>query len=197
MAGFVDEFMSTLGPEVTKQMSKNLGIDKNVATQIVPQLIPMILGGLKVQKDEYGGEARVDHILNKYGSASVLDNIGGLFAQKAKDESVDARLGGLLGESGVQATDMIANNFKLDSSVASKLIPMLAPVVLGALTQKRDAQGVGSAGIGALLDQDGDGSILDDVAGFLMKGLLGGSSSQSTGNVLGSLLGGLFGKKKQ
>jgi hypothetical protein len=195
MPGFVDEFMSTLGPEVTKQMSKNLGINKGITSQIVPQLIPMILGGLKKQKDEQGGAARVDHILNKYGSASVLDNIGGLFSQKAQDDSVGPELGGLLGESGVNATNMIANNFKLDSSVASKLIPMLAPVVLGALTKKRDTEGAGSSGIAALLDQDGDGSILDDVAGFLMKGLFG-SGSQQGRNVLGSLLGGLFGKKQ-
>ncbi len=196
MPGFVEEFMGTLGPQVTKELSKNLGIQKGTANQLVPQLIPMILGGLRKQKDEHGGEARVDHILNKYGSASVLDDIGGLFSKKIKDDSVDPRLGGLLGESGVQATDMIANQFKLDTSVASRLIPMLAPVVLGALTRKRDTEGAGSSGIAALLDQDGDGSILDDVAGFLMKGLLGGSGSQKGGNVLGSLLGGLFGKRR-
>jgi hypothetical protein len=91
---------------------------------------------------------------------------------------------------------MIANNFKLDGNIASKLIPMLAPVVLGALTKKRDVEGAGSTGIASLLDQDGDGSILDDVAGFLMKGLLGGSGSQKGGNILGSLLGGLFGKRR-
>jgi hypothetical protein len=196
MPGFVEEFMGTLGPTVTKELSKNLGINKGTANQIVPQLIPMILGGLKKQKDEHGGEARVDHILNKYGSSSVLDDIGGLFSKKIKDDSVDPRLGGLLGDSGVKATDMIANNFKLDGNIASKLIPMLAPVVLGALTKKRDVEGAGSTGIASLLDQDGDGSILDDVAGFLMKGLLGGSGSQKGGNVLGSLLGGLFGKRR-
>lgn len=195
MPGFIEEFMGTLGPEVTNQISKNLGIKKNVASQIIPQVIPMILGGLRKQKDEHGGEARIDHILNKYGSASVLDNIGGLFSSKAKDENADPRLGGLLGESGVQATNMIADKFGLNSSTAMKLIPMLAPIVLGALTQKRDAQGAGSSGIAALLDQDGDGSILDDVAGFLMQGLLG-SGSQSGGNVLGGLLGGLFGKRR-
>lgn len=54
---------------------------------------------------------------------------------------------------------------------------------------------MGSGGIGSLLDQDGDGSILDDVAGFLMKGLLGGGSSKGGGSVMGSILGGLFGKK--
>jgi len=193
MPGFVDEFMGSYGPQVTKELTKNLGIKKNVANQIIPQVVPLILGGLRKQKDEFGGAARVDHILNKYGSANVLDNLGGLFANKAKDESVDARLGGLLGESGVQATDMIANKFNLSPSMASKLIPMLAPVVLGALSQKRDVGGVGSSGIAALLDQDGDGSILDDVAGFLMQGLLGG---QKGGNILGGLLGGLLGKRK-
>ena len=196
MPGFVEEFMGTLGPQVTKELSKNLGIKKSAANQIIPQLIPMILGGLRKQKDEHGGEARVDHILNKYGSASVLDDIGGLFSKKVKDDSVDARLGGLLGESGIQATNMIANNFKLDGNIAARLIPMLAPVVLGALTRKRDTGGAGSRGIASLLDQDGDGSILDDVAGFLMKGMLGGSGSQRGGNVLGSLLGGLFGKRR-
>ncbi len=195
MAGFVDEFMQTLGPTVAKQMASNLGINQNVAQQIIPHVIPMILGGLRKQKDEHGGEARVDHILNKYGKADVLNDIGGLFAQKAQDENADPALGGLLGESGRQATNMIAEKFGLDGNTAMKLIPMLAPVVLGALMQKRDVQGAGSSGIAALLDQDGDGSILDDVAGFLMQGLMG-SGSQKGGNIIGSLLGGLLGGKR-
>lgn len=194
MPGFIDEFMKTLGPQVTKEFSKKLGIQQNLAGQIIPQVIPLILGGLRKQKDEFGGEQRVDHILNKYGSADVLNNIGGLFAAKAKEKTADPRLGGLLGESGVDATNMIADKFKIDPGIASKMIPMLAPVVLGALTQKRDTQGLGSTGIAALLDRDGDGSILDDVAGFLMQGLLGG---QKGGNVLGTLLGGLFGKRQK
>lgn len=193
MAGFLDEFMKTLGPQVTKQMSKNLGVSKNVTSQIVPQLVPMILGGLKKQKDERGGAARVDHILNKYGDAGVLDDIDSLFAQKANDNTVDPQLGGLLGKSGVKATDMIAKQFNLSGDIASKLIPMLAPVVLGALKQKRDAQGAGSKGIASLLDADGDGDILDDVAGFLMKGLGGGGRKQ--GDLLSGLLGGLLRKR--
>ena len=195
MPGFIDDFMGSLGPQVTKELSKNLGINQDVAQQILPSVIPMILGGLKKQKDEHGGEARVDHILNKYGSADVLNNLGKLFKAKAKDTSVDPRLGGLLGDSGVQATNMIANQFHLDSNVAAKLIPMLAPVVLGALTKKRDTEGAGSKGIASLLDRDGDGSILDDVAGFLMRGIFGGQ--QKGGSLIGSLLGGLLGKKSK
>ncbi len=199
MANFIDEFMGTYGSKVSKDLSKTLGVNKNVLKQIIPQVAPLILGGLKKQKDNYGGEARVDHILNKYGSSDVLSDLGGLFSSKARDSNPDPRLGGLLGDSGLQASDAIAKNFNLDSGVIMKLIPMLAPVILGALTKKRDA-GAGSGGIGALLDQDGDGSILDDVAGFLLNNMGGGSSRRrkggGLGGALGGILGGLLGKKR-
>ncbi len=196
MANFVDEFMKMYGSKVSKDMSKSLGVKKGLLKQIIPQIAPLILGGLKKQKDNYGGEARVDHILNKYGSSDVLDDIAGLFRSKARDSNPDPGLGGLLGDSGLKATDTIANKFNIDSGTAMKLIPMLAPILLGALTKKRDT-GAGSSGIGALLDQDGDGSILDDVAGFLMGSLGGGRRRRGggLGGALGGILGSLFGKK--
>ncbi|MBN2410921.1 DUF937 domain-containing protein [candidate division KSB1 bacterium] len=194
MATFIEDFMQTLGPEVSRQLASNLGLNKKTASQVIPQVAPLILGGLKKQMQEHGGEARVDHILNKYGSADVLNNIGGLFSEGAKSDNPDPRLGGLLGDSGMQAANMISKQFKLDENIAMKIIPMLAPVVLGALTQKRDQGGIGSSGIAALLDSDGDGSILDDVAGFLMGSLSGGGSRK--GGALGGLLGGLLGKRR-
>jgi len=192
MANFIDEFMGTYGSKVTKDLSKTLGVKKGVLKQIIPQIAPLILGGLKKQKDNYGGEARVDHILNKYGSSDVLDDLSGLFRSKAGESNPDPGLGGLLGDSGFQATDVLAKKFNLDSGTIMKLIPMLAPVILGALTKKRDT-GAGSGGIGALLDQDGDGSILDDVAGLLLNSLGKGSRR---GGGLGGLLGGLLGKRR-
>jgi len=188
MAGFVDEFMKSMGPEVSRQMSKTLGVNKGTAMQIIPQIAPLILGGLQKQK-ENKGEARVDHILNKYGSASVLDDIGGLFSQKVQDEKADPKLGGLLGDSGVQASDMMQNMFKLDAGTAMKIIPMLAPVILGFLSKKRDSDGLGSSGIASLIDQDGDGQILDDIAGMFLQNVGGSRSSGGLGGLLGSLLG--------
>ncbi len=195
MPSFVEEFMNSVGPKVTEELSKNLGIKKDVANQVVPQLVPMILSGLKKQKDEYGGPERVDHILNKYGDPNALDNLSALFSQKKHDDNVDPSLGGLLGNSGIQATQMIMEKFNLDGNAASRLIPMLAPVVLGALSRKRDVEGAGLSGIAALLDQDGDGSILDDVAGFLFQSFGSSNKSGGLGNMLGGMLNGLFGGK--
>lgn len=197
MPSFVQEFMSKWGGQVSTEIGNKLGISSNVVAQIIPQVVPLILSGLRKQKDERGGEARVDHILNKYGSASFLQDIASLVAQKATDPSADPQLGGLLGPAGVQATQAIAKQFKLDLGVANKLIPMVAPFVLAALTQKRVTQKGGSSVVTALLDREGDGSILDDAAGFLLKGLTGGSGSQSGAQVVGNILSSLFGKKKQ
>lgn len=50
------------------------------AQQLIPRLAQLIISGLKKQKDERGGVDRVDHILNKYGDLSVLDNIKDLIS---------------------------------------------------------------------------------------------------------------------
>jgi hypothetical protein len=195
MANFIDEFMKTYGNEVTQHMAANTGLDQGTVQQLIPKLAPLILSGLKRQKDDQGGDARVDHILNKYGDSSVLNNIKDLISSKTNDSTADANLGGLLGTSGgVQAAQALGKSLNIDASKIIKMIPALAPLILGALSKKRDTSNSGIGGIGSLLDADGDGSIIDDVAGFIFKG---GSGQTTKGKgVLGSILGGLFGNKR-
>jgi hypothetical protein len=193
MANFVDEFMKNYGPEVTRQLSSNLNVDSGAVQKLIPQLAPLILSGLKKQKDTQGGDERVNHILNKYGDASVLNNIKDLVANKVTQPSADPNLGGLLGTNGgTQAAMALAKNLNIDASTIMKIIPALSPILLGALSKKRDTGEAGISGIGSLLDADGDGSILDDVAGFLLKGGSKGTTSQAGKGVLGSLLGNIL-----
>jgi hypothetical protein len=194
MANLIEEIMESLNPEVSKQISSNMGIRENDAMQMIPAVAPLILGGLKRQMETRGGPNRVDHILNKYGSADVLDRIGDEIGARARDENPDPRLGGLLGESGVQASDTLSKQFSIDPGIAMKIIPALAPIILGALSQKRDKAGLGATGIASLIDQDGDGEVLDDVAGFLLGGQSSSDSKQSSG--LMGMLGGLLSRKK-
>lgn len=196
MADFLEEFLKQYGGDVSKQLSSTLGIKQETALEMIPVVAPMILGGLKRQMEQHGGSdeqaraERVNHILNKYGRASVLDHVGQEFQAKAGIRKPDPRLGGLLGDSGVQAADAMSSRFNIDKGTAMKIIVMLAPLILGALSQKRDTGGVGQKGIAALIDQDGDDQILDDVAGMLFQRLMGSDSrSRKDTGVLGSLLG--------
>jgi hypothetical protein len=187
LASFIEEFMKAYGPEVSKQLSSNLDVKQDVASQIIPLVTPMILGGLKRQMKQYGGKERANHILSKYGSAGILDNIGEDVSSRARYQRPDPRLGGLLGESGVQAADTMSKRFKLNPNTTMKIISILAPIILGALTRKRDRGRAGSSGIAALIDQNGDDSILDDVVGLLMGGMAG-SSSKKGGDPVSDLI---------
>ena len=97
MANIAQEFMKSLGPEVSTQLAGSLGIKKQTATQIIPEVLPLILGGLKRQMETRAARTGRTIILNKYGSASVLDGIGDLFAEKAAEKKPDPKLGGLPG----------------------------------------------------------------------------------------------------
>ena len=69
------------------------------------------------------------------------------------------------------------------------IISILAPIILGALTRKRDRGKVGSQGIAALINQDGNDTILDDVVGMLLGGVAG-SGSPRAGGLIGDLISG-------
>ncbi|NNG26246.1 MAG: DUF937 domain-containing protein, partial [Ignavibacteriaceae bacterium] len=121
MGNLIEDFIGSMGSEVSQKMSKKTNIDQGTISQLLPVIAPMILGGLKKQKDERGGQDRVDHILNKYGDPSVLGNLDGLFQQKLDDKSTDPNLGGLLGNAGSDATNLLSQNLKgVDSSIVAK-----------------------------------------------------------------------------
>lgn len=198
MSDFVSDFMKQYGPTVSKQLSSNLGLKKSQASQLIPQVIPMILGGLKRQMQTQGGAPRLDHILNKYGSEDVLGNISQVMIEKSHQDEPDPRLGGLLGDSGVQASELIGKKFGLSAKQAMSLIPMLAPLILGALSKRKNQPGgEGLGGLSALIDRDGDGQILDDIMGYLSPALNSGRSSRGgAGGILGGLLGSLLRRKR-
>ena len=98
------------------------------------------------------------------------------------------------------AIDMISKMSGLDSSKTGNLMTMLAPMIMGALGKTKKENNLDTSGLSSLLtgtvqkhsndnpllgmatkflDADGDGSIMDDVAGIGLK-----------------MLGGLFGRKR-
>lgn len=194
MSDLLNDLLSQLGgKETTEKVGSTLNIDPNIIQQAIPVLAPMILGGLKRQSEEFGGQERVDHILNKYGDPGVLGNIDGHLKNAAGQENFDSNLGGLLGNSGSQVTDILTKNFNLDGSTAAKIIPIVAPLILGYLTKSRDENPQGSNGFASFLDQNGDGSIIDDVVGFFSNKQ---PSGQASGGGLMEVLGGLLGGKQ-
>ena len=196
---FLQELQQSLGPQVSEQLATNLGLERDQAEQAFGKVAPLILGGLKRQAEQ-GGEDRVNHIVQKYGRASALDDIGTHIQRRAEDTNPDPSLGGLLGNAGPQAAGLLDDKLGLSKGMGMKLIPILAPLILGALKKRANASPAPSGGGGggglltSILDRDGDGNILDDVAGMIFK--TGGSSGgRSGGGLIAKILAMIFGRR--
>lgn len=193
MSDLINGLMEQLGGGATEKIGSSLGIDPGIIQKAIPIILPLILGGLKKQSSEFGGQDRVDHILNKYGNPEVLDDIDGHVNQMTGKDDFDANLGGLIGNSGSQITDILKKNFNLDSGTAMKIIPIVAPLILGYLSRSRNEHPEGSQGFASFLDQNGDGSIVDDVVGFFSNKTQ--DNQQGSGGGIMDILGGLLGGK--
>ncbi len=83
----------------------------------------------------------------------------------------------------------LAGQLGIDEDAAAGILPKVAPFVVGALS--RQAKSSGAEGIGKLLDDHGDDSVLDDIGGFFTK--QAEAPAPQTGDLtqmLGSALGG-------
>ena len=119
-------------------------------------------------------------------------------------------LGHVLGGKQPQIENALSQKSGIDAGSIAQILKIAAPVILGFLGKQTKQQNVsspdamsgllggllggGASGgqqqnlIESLLDSDGDGSYLDDLAGMVLN-----SGGQKKGG-LGGLLGGLFGK---
>jgi hypothetical protein len=110
-------------------------------------------------------------------------------------------LGGLLDNAGPQAAGLLDDKLGLSAGMGMKLIPILAPIILGALKKRANSGGNSGAQAGggglagglltSILDRDSDGNILDDVAGMIFKG----GAGKSGGGFIAKILALIFGRK--
>jgi hypothetical protein len=191
--GFLDDLYQEHGQSVQQRVSTELGIPPDKAARALPTVAPIILAGLK-REMEKSGPAGVETRIQDLNNNGIPD---------------DQEVGGLLGGKGKEASTLMANQLGISGEAAAKLIPMLAPIIIGMLMKKGGgaASGQGGAGgaggglggIASILDRNGDGSILDDLSGLISKGGVGDLMATGGANksgCLGSILGGLLGGKK-
>jgi hypothetical protein len=94
-------------------------------------------------------------------------------------------LGSLMQQLGSGGVGEIARSVGVDSSDVTNVLSGAVPAIMVGLTRK-SASSEGVAGLAGALDRDHDGSILDDVAGYLG----GGGNLADGAGILGHVLGG-------
>jgi len=210
MSGLLDLLSSPLGKQLISGVAGQTGQPENKTADVLSMAMPLLLGAMKKNASSPQGAEGLMNALSSKHDGGLLDNLGGLFGGGV-DQSVMDDGAGILGHvfGGKQANveNALSQKSGLDAGSVAQILKIAAPLVMAYLGKQKaqsnvnDSNGLNSllgsmlggqpqqnqSLITTLLDADGDGSILDDVAGMVM-----GTSKKKGG--LGGLLGGLFGK---
>ena len=211
MAGSLDGVNSDLGKTIISGVASSTGTDQNKTSSVLTMALPVLMKAMERNAATPEGAQGLMGALNEKHDGSILDNLSGLFGGGVDDtlKNDGAKiLGQVLGNKQQGVQQIIGQKAGLDAGSVANILKVAAPILMGVLGKQAKQNNVNSQNdlggmLGGLLggneaqneqsflekilDADGDGSVIDDVAGMV----LGGSKRKGG---LGGLLGGLFGK---
>jgi hypothetical protein len=213
MSGLLDLLNSPMGRQLVSGVAGQTNQPESKTADVLTMAMPILMGAMKRNASTPGGAQGLMNALSSKHDGSILDNLGGLFSGGVDKEVMDdgaGILGHVLGSKQPHVENALSSKSGLDAGSVSQILKVAAPILLGFLGKQTRQQNVSSpdglngllgglmgggsaAGkqqslIESLLDSDGDGSYLDDIAGMVLN-----SGGQKKGG-LGGMLGGLFGK---
>ncbi len=186
---------SQLDEQAIKQISSQLGADDETTQQAIGAALPLLLGAMDRNTNDADGAQALAGALQRDHDGSILEDVAGALTKRETLQDGEAILGHLLGGKRGNVETGISKATGLDMGSASQLLPLLAPLVMGALGKKQreenlDADQVSSfltkerqeaepalGGLAQLLDMDGDGTVTDEMIGLgsnLLKNFFGG-----------------------
>jgi hypothetical protein len=198
---FLEELQAKYGPQVASQLASRFGIDPEKAADILPRMAPFVLGGVQAQMQHPEDHASANSVLESHADETALDDVDGHFERVAQQTAVsNDTLSGLFGNNAPAAQQAMANQLGVSGDTIAKILPVLAPMILGAVMSKMkggqgqapQAQGGGGGGggamdiLGSILGQQGGGG---NILGSVLGSVLGGGNSGPGGGGLASKAG--------
>ena len=212
MSGILDLLNSDLGKTIISGVSNQTNQPQSKTQDVLTMALPVLMTAMKRNASTPQGAEGLLGALNSKHDGSILDNLGGLFSGGVDSNVLDDGgkiLGHVLGGKQQNVQMALSQKSGVDAGSVAQILKVAAPILMGLIGSQAKKQNVSNASgldgllggllggssaqheqsfLESMLDADGDGSIIDDVAGMV----LGGSKKKSG---LGGLLGGLFGKK--
>lgn len=212
MAGILDLLNSDLGKNIISGVAGSTGNNTAQTSSVLTMALPVLMKAMQRNAATPEGAAGLMSAIQGKHSGGILNNLSGLF-DGGVDDSVkqDGQniLGHVLGAKQAGVEKILGQKAGLDASSVSNIMKVAAPILMGILGNQAKQQNVSATnGIGdllggmlggnsddkeqsflsSILDADGDGSIVDDVAGMVL------GQAKGKGGI-GGLIGGLFGGK--
>jgi hypothetical protein len=177
--------------QVMDQMSQQVGASPDQTASAANGIFASLLGGLAKNAATPEGMTGLMGALDRDHDGSVLDDLFGMVTGTAQPQNANATngmgiLGHILGGQQEEVAQHVSQSSGLNAGQVMKLMPILAPIVMGLLGKMRN-QG---ANTGAAANS---GFGMDDLAGVLMGAATGASQQNGMQGLMGAVLGQVLG----
>lgn len=181
------------GNQAVEQISQNLGANSSVVNSAIQMALPMILTGLAKNAQEPQGAQSLNNALEKDHDGGLLDSLMGYLGggiptpqEATRQTNGNGILEHIFGGRQTQVANEVSQQSGLNAGQVAQLLITLAPIVMGFLGKKKQQENLGADGLSnwlggqqqqmqssgnpmidmasRILDKDGDGSAMDDLA---------------------------------
>jgi len=182
MSNLLDELFADDNKAAIEEVQKNFNLSEQETRAAVEELIPALSRGLQKNSAETPGMDELLEALRTGKHERYMEKPGSLGTRETVKDGNDI-LGHIFGSKEVsrEVATRASGKTGLSSTLLKKMLPVVASLVMGALSKKVLGGGRSSAPtsraetgglLSSLLDSDKDGSIWDDVLGMAARTLL-------------------------
>lgn len=175
----LDAIVNEQDGAAVRQLGSQFGLGQDQAAAALSALVPMLAAGAQRNIQSEGGLGSLLSALTSGNHERYLDNPTNLGGQAAAIEG-NGILGHLLGSKEVsrEVATRAAAQTGVSAEVLKKMLPLVATLMMSALSKQRGTASAATAGsvrpgggivamLTPLLDQNRDGSIMDDVTSMI------------------------------
>lgn len=203
--------------DLIQQLSQQVGANEQQTAQAAKGIFGALIGGLANNASTPSGLNALSSALDKDHDGSIMDDLLGLVTGNStlNPRAVNGNgiLKHVLGGNQEQVANQISQSSGLNMNQIMKLMPIIAPIVMGLIGKMRSNTQQNNSG-GGMLDlaqilmgsaQSAQGGGLGNILGTVLGGVLNNQQAQQQipqrqvpqqpGGLLGTIFGKLFGKQ--
>lgn len=198
MSSIFDLLGEQLGSGEIATIARQVGASPAATRKVVEGAVPMLVAALHRNASSAAGAESLLGALGRDHDGSILDDLGSFLGSGSLGDG-GGILGHVLGGRRGSMEEALGRSSGLSAQKVGQILMMLAPLIMGVLGRIQRRSNLDSGGLsdllrgeqrraqaeapdlmdafGSLLDSDGDGSVMDDLASRgldMLGGLLGG-----------------------
>ena len=216
---FLEIFTSQIGQGKVDEMSNAIGADKNQTMAALGAAVPLLVSAMARNTRNEDGAQSLAGALDRDHDGGILQNLGGLFSNPSSAKG-DGILNHVLGGRREVAQSAISQSSGLSAEATSKMLQIVAPMVLGMIGKKKKDEGFGAGILATMLSQfsqthetnvapqpESSGSMMGNIGsmvsgaatsglGSMITGILDRDNDGSVMDDIGGMIGGMMSGKK-